>query len=153
MAQIAKMDNPQAVYFHNEDGVLAFFHALSVIVINSHGANMHVPEFFVDQVPFRLFVCLFESLNDLEFPLVFQDADLSMIVMEMADEDQVGADDLPAVNVNRMRIEDDSGAFAGLQIEERLAVPAEDHLFGVRGAGKLCDQETGQEGCNETLHL
>src|SRR5439155_17627329 len=74
-----------------------------------------------------------ETFQEFEFSGVRQDAYLSVIVVKMTDQHQIGRDALPAINVNRMRIENDARALRRGQIEERLAVPTEHRFSRVGG--------------------
>ena len=51
----------------------------------------------------------------------------------MTDEHQIGRDALSTVNINRMRIKNNPGAFGCGQIEERLAMPTENRLGRIGG--------------------
>src|SRR5262249_27963266 len=60
---------------------------------------------------------------------VLEDADLGVIVVVVADHDDVGPDALdPPVLRDGVRVEDEDGALGGRYIEERLAVPGHGQL-------------------------
>ena len=106
------MDDVHAVNFDDEHGILPTFHAFDLVVKDADGLDVNVPKRLVDGVPVLFLAGSFEPEYDFGFVAVFHRLDLRMVVVEMADQDEVGADQDSAVNVYRMRVGDDARSLA-----------------------------------------
>ena len=83
-------------------------------------------ELLVDDIPFPLLADLLEAVDHFGFLIVLDRGHLSMIVVLVAHEDDLGLDaGGTAKSLDGVRVKGDVLAFAGCQIEERLAVPAQ----------------------------
>src|SRR5207245_8401980 len=94
----------------------------------------NILELLVNDVPVELFTDRLQAGDNLCLLIVLDDADLRVVVVIVAQQDQIGFHPRgTAERLDGVRIEDDSGAFACLEIEERLAVPAEDDRLRLVG--------------------
>src|SRR5207253_4438019 len=101
------------------------------VVIDAERADVDVTKSLIDVIPIQLVADSSESVQSLHLHVVLDCFELVMVVMLVANEDQVGGDFLAAVGVDQMRIKNNVRALAGLQFEERLAMPTNGKLDGL----------------------
>src|SRR5713226_480996 len=138
------MDKTDAIRFHDEDRVLSLLRSLSIVVVDTNRSHADVAEFLVQQIPLHFIAGLLESLQHLELAGIGENGDLIVIVVRVADQNQVGRHALLAIAFNGVRIKDDARAFARRQVEIGMPVPAEHRFFRI-GGKRLAGQDKKNE--------
>src|SRR5262249_32186679 len=96
-------------------------------MIYADRSNVDVAKFLVDAVPLEPGAFMLQSFDDLCSRVISDDFFLIVVIVEMADEDQVSGNVGRAIRFARMRIKSDTGSFCRQEIEEGLAVPPDGH--------------------------
>ena len=129
MAQIAQVDDAQAIDLDDENRVLAPLHSLDIIVVGADRTNVNVLEGEVSWNPFGRLAFGPQSLNGLGLGAVGDDPNLGVIVVKGAHENQIGVNLMSAKCFDGMRIERYERSLGRLEYEERLAIPTQSQFW------------------------
>jgi len=164
VAEVAEVDDAQAVGLDDEDAVLAALGAALVVVVGADGVEMDVLaagllERLLEGIELlRLAPLAADLLEAVEDFLAFaqalgvaDDAELRVVGVEVAHQDEVGVDRFWVKLLDGVRVGDDADAVGGHDLEHRLAVPADAQAF-VGGGGDGCQRQGDGQGHTITQH-